>query len=379
MEETFTATTEKGEEELTRQLGEAKEPRYTPRNIFEFQEGEKIAGMNSLMELAKNYTTDCKDITIPADSLRVMTTEDNKLLITDTFPEEETQVMSSLSRWSLDQLCNRYGIPVRYMRKCMLAKRLDLLKGNINGWLSRDTKPVFLRSYRDRVRGFLSSKFVPFDSIDVLNCLQELPQIPYQRFSVQASYLDEERINLRLVDVVPLNLENDKLYVGLNIRDSDVGKSSFEAGIYIFRLVCQNGLMTKNSEGYCWTRKHVGLSREMFFENLGRIVTNMNQVRHIIEYHYKNLQKPITKIEMSDLITGAIQKLELAEEKAFEIETLTEEKYTVSTYGFINALTEIAQTYAIEKRERIETYAGTFLPMSAPEKPEEELVYEMVS
>ena len=76
-----------------------------------------------------------------------------------------------LTQYSFSQLCTKFGVPVRYMKKCLEANELELVQENINKWLHKkdNNKKLMIRTYDDRIRGVLSDKYSRMDAPEILS------------------------------------------------------------------------------------------------------------------------------------------------------------------------------------------------------------------
>ena len=107
-----------------------------------------------LFRQAVEIQNECKDFNISNVSFKNMHYDGDscKLLYLPDGEGANTRSMS-MTRHSLSQLCNKIGVPIRYIDKCIDSGRLDLAEENINSWIDDFGKNLFIREYKDKIRG----------------------------------------------------------------------------------------------------------------------------------------------------------------------------------------------------------------------------------
>ena len=59
-----------------------------------------------------------------------------------------------MSTHAFGQLCAKIGVPVHYMKKCIQEKEYSCVVDNMNTWLGRHGRDLFIREYNGIVRGY---------------------------------------------------------------------------------------------------------------------------------------------------------------------------------------------------------------------------------
>lgn len=319
---------------------------------------DKFTTLTSLWEEAKKIQEQCTDFLVENPNIHMWYTPTLKLFFRPSRPDSERQVMM-LNNYAFSQLCTKLGIPVRYMKKCLNEGHVQLVAENINTWFEEYKTPLFVRAYKNRVRGILTDKFSPFDTPEIIDILQDTLGNNYR---VKGFYLNEERFHVRLVQHNMLNIPGEDLFAGIQVDSSDVGRSILIVRFMIFKQVCINGLTVSRGSGILFRQRHVGISpdefRREFKENLTVLPDLIAEVSTAIEESRKDI---FTQERIDEALSRLKDHLDASEDMQKKVVDLMTEKYTKTRWGLINSLTEVAQQYTLERRLDIEKYAGDLL------------------
>ena len=273
----------------------------------------------------------------------------------------------SLSRYSLGQLSSKIGVPARYIEKCVDSGRIDLAQDNMNSWLEDYNKDLFIRGYRDSARGILSSKYSVCDTPEILQVIDDA--VDLSNYKIKGSYLNEERLHLRLVGRDMLPIDGEDLFAGLFVDSSDVGRSILTVKFGIYKQVCTNGLVIARAGGTLFEQKHIGITSEEFHEGLIKSLVNVDELtEHAVEFVKLAKSKSsgydtmnISQTEMDEFVEQIRHKTNLSVESATKVINLMQTKYDSSKWGLINGITEVAQDFTLERRLELEKIAGSLL------------------
>ena len=264
-----------------------------------------------------------------------------------------------MSRHAFSQLCAKVGVPVRYLEKCIKSGRLDLAQSNINGWLYDLKKDLFIREYNGTIRGILSSRYSVCDSPDILKVISSIPNI--NDYSIKGSYLNEERLHLRLINNNKLPIDDD-LFAGLFVDSSDVGRSTLTVKFGIYKQVCTNGLVVCQKGGMLFEQKHIGITADEFYERLVKSLSNFDELEEkAYNYVFKATKDKLKVYNTEDYLKTIGNITHLDENSVQKVYDLQKDKYDFSKWGLINGITEVAQDYTLEKRLELEKLAGNLL------------------
>ncbi len=285
-----------------------------------------------------------------------------------TFIDENGEIRNlPISKYALGQLGSKIGVPVRYLDKCIASGRIDLAQDNVNSWLEDFNKDLFIREYNGGVRGVLSNKYSVCDSHEILRVVDDA--VDLSNYKIKGSYLNEERLHLRLISKEMLPINGEDLFAGLFIDSSDVGRSILTVKFGIYKQVCTNGLVIARAGGTLFEQKHIGISSEEFHEGLVASLSNVDLLtEHAVEWvnrarHSDNNWSAVSEYEddIKEFVEYIRQQTSLSDESANKVINLMQTKYEDNKWGLINSITEVAQDFTLERRLELERIAGNML------------------
>lgn len=321
----------------------------------------------SLIEKADRINSECEDFVVrKANSNNVRFSTEYGIKLGYSSEDEVTKV-SNISRYALGQLGTKIGVPVRYLEKCIRTGRLDLAEKNVNSWLKDYNKDLFIREYNGRIRGVLSSKYSVCDSHDILNVVHDV--VDHNKFEVKGSFLNEERLHLRLVGKEMLPIDGEDLFAGLFIDSSDVGRSILNVQFGIYKLVCTNGLVVGRASGTLFRQKHIGISTDEFYEGLEKSLKNVDILtENAVEWVQRTKRRlnhwsvnSDYEDDIQEFVNYIRQQTNLSENSSRKVIDLMKTKYEDNRWGLINGITEVAQDFTLERRLELERIAGGLL------------------
>lgn len=206
----------------------------------------------SLQELAAKIENDArsqKDLIAPTDQIR-MTVVDN-----DVNLSIDGHGQYGINENTHGQISARLAIPKKYYDR-MLSDAPTLLSQNVNTWFQANPEPRMVRTITDRgpagtdglARAFLSNRYRRIDHIMVAQAV--LPQIlehggltPIQN-AITDNHLFMKFVNPRVEAEVAVG---DPVQAGFAITNSEVGKGAYSVEMFLYRLICLNGMITQTS------------------------------------------------------------------------------------------------------------------------------------
>lgn len=302
-----------------------------------------------LIERANEIQNKCTDYTIVADNI-TMDTELNLNFDDKVIP---------LSYYAQSQLCGKLRVPTKYFNQLVDSNHKSLAADNINIWLNDNKKEFMLRQYDDRIRGVLSGSYSIFDAPEILNTANEV--FDSTKFKLKGSFINEERLHFRLVEIEMLDIEGEDLFAGITIDSSDVGRHGLEARFFIYKQVCTNGLIIPKSSATLFRQKHMGISHEDFAGKLKEGLQTFYEIKDEVVQMIKATAKVPVSDDVEKLVEDIQAKTHISEENAQKVIAYMDEKYAHNLWGLINGLTEVAQEYTLETRILLEEMAGQML------------------
>lgn len=334
-----------------------------PNNMdINVNDSEYISNFENLYKTTKAIHDRNRDLRTSIQNIEVVKDANNIKLY-----ERERDILLPFSDWSLSQFCGLIGgIQAGYIKKCLEYNKVDLALKNLDEWLKdkqkslgHKDKSIFIR-HSDRIHGILSDRYAVLDDLEVLEMVRD--QLPYRmKFIVQSYFISEEMMNVRLIQRTPLHVEDQDLFIGVNIWNSRVGRSSLNVSILIFKQICTNGLIVQEGDGTFYIQRHVGIDREKFIFDFHRMLT---QLPRSAEYLEQKIERAIDfKMDEDerDFILARFQADTKASDKAVAAIEKEYTKYGNHRFGLLNKITEEAQNYSLETKEAFEKFAGEYL------------------
>lgn len=218
----------------------------------------------------------------------------------------------------------------------------------------------------DRLHGVLSNRYVTFDDTEVVALTEDILG-DQGGFKIQNFHVSPDQMRMRILSDQRLDLfgstdeKKRGLSLGLDIANSRVGTASFSVKVILYRSACDNGMIFGANDAQFFKRRHSGTIsleiRETFREVLGQLPEFMEHCKTHVE---KTMAVSISSEQLQNLLNSFRVEAVNSAGTAAEI-TEKIEKYDMTTWGFINAITEVAQNYQLEQRERMERFAGALL------------------
>lgn len=324
--------------------------------------------LSELFRQALDIQKECRDYNVSNVSYKNVRYDGDTCRL--LYQPDDSSVSSrsmAMTRHSLSQLCNKIGVPVRYIDKCIDSGRLDLAADNINSWIDDFGKNLFIREYGNTIRGVLSDRFSVLDTPQIMEVLNDV--LDFDQYRIKGHFLTPERFHARIIQKEMMNIDGEDLFAGLQIDSSDVGRSILYVRFMIWKQVCTNGLCISQGSGVLFQQKHIGIDatefRDGFRSALANVPVLVENAKELVEEARKKDSKYNTKSfseqQMKDFIERVKMKTKLPDDGVDKVIQLMTDRYGSSKWGFINSLTEVAQDYTLERRLEIEKIAGDFL------------------
>lgn len=303
----------------------------------------------SILNQAESIQSKCHDYKVKVDDIRMG--NDLKL----RFGEHALE----LSDLAVGHLCGKLNVPSRYFNRLVDSGNNFLAADNINCWLDGDKRTFFLREYDGHIRGVLSGSYSVYDTPEILKTVSEV--FSPSNFVIKGSFLNEERLHLRLVEKEMMNIEGEDLFAGITIDSSDVGRSGLRVKFFIYKQVCTNGLVIAKSAAKLFKQKHIGITHDDFAKGLKEGLETFYTLKDKIAESIKETNKIPVSQDVDELVEKIKEKTKLSDKAAEKVIELMNVKYAPTQWGLINGITEVAQDFTLETRLQLEEIAGSML------------------
>lgn len=343
-------------------------------------------GLDLLRSKAEEIQSKCSDTLLKKVSLDTMAlycSLYSQQVLTKYRNEKSEPVKEKIfSDYAFSQFCAKMGVPAQYILKCMKVGYDELAEQNLNTWVDDYKGSLLLREYEDKVRGVLSARYSPFDTPQILDVLNKTTR--GMNLKVKGYFMNEERFHARLIQSEPMKVSGEDLFGGIVIDSSDVGRSALSVNFFIYKQVCTNGLCVSRGSGNLFHQKHLNICTDDFKEELSAsvklipdlvkeyediicetrrsnsiVTVGRTDLSEIIMQNLDNAEERNKKVQ--ELIDRLKAKTKLQDEGVEKVLRIANEKYSFNNWGIINAITEVAQDYTLEKRIELEKTAANML------------------
>lgn len=191
-----------------------------------------------LQETKRDYIVDTRRMTFKTDDAESFLTFDS------SDPRDNGIAGGSLNEHAHGQVSARLKIPKAYYDR-MRTDAPTLLDTNVQHWMIGKPETRMVRVLDGNVRALLGNGYRRLDNYDLMEraILPALADVNGLRFHVAA--LTPERMTIRAL-LPALEREvtvGDVVQAGVYIRNSEVGAGALEVGQFVWRLICNNGMV----------------------------------------------------------------------------------------------------------------------------------------
>lgn len=326
--------------------------------------GEKF---NEILERLEEEDKRKVDTIAPINSLRV--NEDF------TFSGEDVGNVR-MTDHAFGQLCSsvyNYTLPADYFKKLYeddpqrFAEQLNYHLEKGRGVKRRFRMVIDEDKSQAEVRGLVSEQFVPYDNLDVLSIFldtaKELPE-----FEVMNDFTNDKMMFLRIGFPTEsksfgttIDGKDDKNFLALDLLNSEVGSTSIIANPAIFRLVCTNGMVAKQSQYGLFKKRHMHINPVAVNEGLRHSILNgINTGAEMLEKFSK--AREVKLDNPYEQLNGYGKRKGLSEKMLGELKSNFETEREKSLFSVVNAFTRTATGITnIDRRLDMEKYASKIL------------------
>lgn len=324
-------------------------------------------GLEDMLETAEDFAANSEDFVVDPDHLDFDVDEELREPKLNFMNSKDGSINNMpMSYFALSQLCEKLKIPSGYVNRC-IEEHPDLARENVSEWLGDYESPMFVRTTYSRVKAMLSTKYSPYDSnlvlSDILQVMKDKPE-----YVVKGSYLSTDKLHVRMISDSPLDVHGEEegdLFPGFIIDSSDVGKNSLSISAFIYKQVCTNGLMLPaKTLGQVYRKTHMGIATEDFRNNLISAVSAIPEILYDVTESIEETRA--TGMPFNPDLDTAVDYvhgyMDVSKQESCKIvDVVRSGRYENNRWGFINAVTEVAQDYSLDRRIELEKQAGRML------------------
>jgi hypothetical protein len=261
----------------------------------------------------------------------------------------------TLEDTALTQLCARYGKPFfggalpRDYTRALIEQHPAAYAPILHDHACNYGKSIFLRTYGESVRAFMSDRFTHIDNIDVLGILREYLHSPKNggNYTLVRPYVGRDELNVRVMIRSILPQGGDGPYgVGCVIRTGEIGNISPAVLPFIQRHACTNSTIWE--EGGI-KLKQTGDRRNklmLLIAAMGEALQSCGDlIQRMVQAQYEQLPA------LDRIIDGLAEKFEWSQELTFAVVHGTENQRTVA--GLVNGITYAAHAVNLPAQQAV--------------------------
>lgn len=276
------------------------------------------------------------------------------------------------SSHAFSQLCTRLRMPATYLRKCPGKIRA----ANVNFWLAEYAKSVqeddrkwLLREKNSTLRAILSDRYTALDNRLLLTMVENL-ELPENE--VVSHRMDDTTFQFRMVfpsvtrasNVGRALADEDQLFVGIHVANSEVGKQAVTIDPMLYRKDPAWGYglrWSPTSRSFLW-QKHVGTVKTKAADRVAhafRLCVEAGENLMLWVSDAKNVPMPVDE----SVVKSISERFLLSENAAKEIlESWQLEAVNGATrWALVNALMKVAENESNDKFFDLTGAAGEVL------------------
>ncbi len=288
------------------------------------------------------------------------------------------------TEWAHGQIAEKTGIRKEYYNAILDETgrdvKTDIYGENVNYWFHTYPKVVLVRQMESQLIGLLSDKYRIIDNYDVamgvLSAVTTKAKELGHKLEMAHAYVSPKSMSYTVYDrnnfVTLPDKPEDKYWLGVSVRNSEVGYTAFEVAPLIVRQVCTNGMIRTDP----FRKRHIGSRGEEgdIWSDRTKIAESeliLSQVTDMVNYAFdkEKVQDYLNNLgELDDVLIDPT-----AFEKTADIFKVSQEDMRAimgtleqnTGYGLVQSMTSYAnkmlETKNPEKGSELQRLAGRII------------------
>jgi hypothetical protein len=258
----------------------------------------------------------------------------------------------ALSEVAAGQMCQKFGIPVKYYRRLpdeMKATVANYDIGRLNG------NSYLLRGKGEWIRAFLSAEYVAYNNSEIAQPAESL--LRSGALYVKSFVLEETHMFLKIISEDIRDVESG-LKAGIMIGNSEVGMGSVSVEPFVFRKPCTNDLIVSQEKSF--RHAHIHLTAYELTRRIAEAVSEgFSLASSMLDAFLKTREEPIE--DPVETIRKIAEARQFSQKLTDEVVSSYLTEPEANRFGLINAFTNAAQKLGPLQRIEMERFAGTLL------------------
>lgn len=261
-----------------------------------------------------------------------------------------------ISDWAMAQLTSKMGIPYKYFKRCHDCNK-DLWQSTYRLMGEKYEGEIKFKTYNGEVVGALSPRYSEVSNVQISNVLNSVGE--FEDMHIRNHRISPERLHLRFTEKKPIL---DDLYCGVQISNSEIGKTALSFRFFIYKQICTNGMGFNKIESNIFKKKHVGIT-SVDVNNIQEGLACLDDFKRLASTAIEeSMKERLTDKEMNHVF-DTLQARHLISKNSLESMPV---EYFINRYGktkwaVANIITELSQQFTLDTRIALEEYAGNFI------------------
>jgi hypothetical protein len=297
------------------------------------------------------------------------------------FPLEDRRVSWDLTDRAYAHYLGKLGIPHGFATKFSPGLQGDMIAERLRDASDAKESEIFMRGRPGvgQVRGILSGRYGDMRDRQVVEILDNLMGEDLEQYQVLRGRASDHLLSVTMIGHEPVHTNGDKYFPIIQVRNSELGFSSFSATSGICKGFCWNGMIFGHRTDSRARIRHLGSkmsesvnvalnkalgSVEKWSETIAPAIHNAQGIIINLE-DAREAAKVVKQIRDRGLTKRfADQALKFAREMPEEIyqdEFASDGDGKVSLWTVVNSMTHLAQNLTPEGQFEVESAAGALL------------------
>lgn len=265
----------------------------------------------------------------------------------------------------LTSLLSKVNIPGAFYKRSSEHLRKEMLDEHFHAQAKGQDVILRTKAWGDNlnlIRYVASSAYSKFDDIHISEALKKVNNLG--EFSIKQFVQNDEFLVLRIATKEPIQVKDGRpFYPGIQILNSEIGKSSVHLAFMLWEEVCTNGMVVDRGQFDAYSKRHIGKrSIEILSEKVENYLGRLSTFKDETYTHLKRLdgldpKQMLLKIESDKRIPKKVKEVLPTEHLKNYAPSIEE----ATGLDIMSAYTEAIQRYNWDSRLQYEDIAGEML------------------
>lgn len=265
----------------------------------------------------------------------------------------------------LSSLLNKVNVPTAFFKRSSALLQRQILDEHF--YEQAKGQNVVLRTkksdHSEFIRYVASNMYSKFDDVHVIESLTKVNDI--ENFKVREFHQTDEFLVMRLTTPEALEIKGRPFYPGVQVINSEIGKSSVHIAFLLWEEVCTNGMTVVRDEYASFRQKHLGkrgANMDLLAEKASKFLSSMDTFKDDMYQKLSRLsdlsyEEVMSRIERDKRIPKKIKEIIPSE----YLQNYAPSQEEASGLDVMSAFTEAIQRYSWDGRLQYEDMAGNLM------------------